>query len=106
MDIALYEQEVKKLSNDLSSIEHEQDSSISSSNPLNRMWKYKQYFLLIIGSFLSLYVIKPKVILKIIAKESTTPTMVIDPKKFIIWWSVLVVAGVLSLFIFAKLKKR
>jgi len=67
--------------------------------------KYKDYLIIIFSSFLFLYIVKPKIILKIATtKTSGYQYITISFSKFMLWW--LVLSVVVSLVYFIYQRKR
>lgn len=106
MDLQLYQKEVNRLSNEVSSLKAETLDDTKPVNKIMGIMRYKNYIFIAVGIFLLLIVIKPKVILKIVIINKTTPTMIIDYKKFIIWWLLFTSLFSISLFTYFKFKKR
>ena len=106
MDINLYRKETERLANETNALTTDgntNDNHPSSSKGL-AIWKYKNYILISLGALALLYLVKPKMVLKIEIKGEI-PCMVVDTGKFILAWIFLTVALSLILFIYLKFKK-
>lgn len=105
MDINLYRKETERLANETNSLSTADTDSVSSSSSKGTsIWKYKNYIFISLGALLVLYLVKPKIVLKIEMKDDT-PCMVVDTGKFVIAWVGLTAVLSLMLFVFLKFRR-
>jgi hypothetical protein len=107
MDSAAYQREVARLSNEVTNISSDIVSSDSSAKPAGKLagiMKYKNYALIAGAVLLFLFIVKPKIVLKITLVDNV-PSMVLDTKKFILWWICITMLVSLILFTYLKFRK-
>jgi len=88
MDLAEYKREVENLEREVSSLDSgstkDSEKSLMSSR-LSKIMKYKPYIIVFLCTFLFLIIVQPKIILKVDV-SSEQPEIVVDKKRFVIWW--------------------
>jgi len=101
MDSSEYTKEVNRLSQELNSEEPDEPSSSIKGG----IMRYKIYIFISLGILICLYIIKPKVVLKIdISNEKAV--IALDKGKLIKWWVLLSVLISLIHYTYNKLRKR
>jgi len=75
MDPNSYKREIDKLENELSSLNNTESKAPSVA-------KYKSYILIFLACFLSLWIIKPKIVLKI-SQKTNEPEIVLNIPRYI-----------------------
>ncbi len=103
MDPDTYKREVARLSSEVSSLGTDISTDVKPSAGGVGILKHTNYVLISLGTFLLLYLVKPKMVLKIMVTDEN-PQIVVDASKFILCW--LVLTGVSSLILFTYLKAR
>lgn len=105
MDITQYKSEVAKLEKEISAMSGAESSATDKYMPsVGGVIKYKNYFIIIGGCFLFLWIFKPKFVLKI-AQVNSRYQIVVDKKLFIMWWFILVAGLSAAMFTYIKFKK-
>lgn len=104
MDLTEYSKEIKKLQSELQSLESSATDEEAPSTAVGFM-KYKNYVIATAGSFLFLFLFKPKFVLKI-ALVDDVPQMIVDRGKFAIWWVAMSGIICLACYMYLKTKKQ
>lgn len=97
MDASVYQQELQKLEREISDIENPTPNiSVSVSG----FKKNFIYLYIIIGVFVSLILLKPKIVLEVDKQKN----IIVNKKKFIIWFIILsiILSGMYTIFITIK----
>jgi len=108
MDITEYKKEVERLEREVSSLDSSSSDTASTSvstSKFSAILKYKIYIAVFVCVFLFLLIFQPKFVLKIETNDSDS-RIVIDKKRFFIWW---IGAGVLVSVLYSiigKFRKR
>lgn len=108
MDLTEYKKEVERLEREVSSLDSSSVDTAStavSTSKFSAIMKYKIYIVVFVCVFLFLLIFQPKFVLKI-ETQNNHSRIVVDKKKFFIWW---IGAGVFVSFvcsIVGKFKKR
>jgi len=103
MDINLYKREVDRLSNEVNDIKEDLSIEPKLGKSIGIL-QYKNYLFIAIGSLAILYLIKPKIVLKIVFVDEA-PKMVLNVGKFILTWIVMTIMVSLIYFTYLKFKK-
>ncbi len=104
MDTSEYKKEISKLERELAAIDTDKPSKSSSFKLPGSIGKYKSYFLILIGTFILLVFVKPKIVLTIKLLDDE-PIIVVDKKKFIFTWLALSVLISFVYFLISSRKK-
>jgi hypothetical protein len=104
MDPTDYKREVDRLSNELNNLSTDVGHSEPEGRP-SKLTLYRPYIFIVLGALAFLYLVKPKVVLKIIISPEGVPSIVLDVKKFLLCW--LILAGVVSgiYYIYIRFRK-
>ena len=102
MDTLQYQKEIAKLERELADINVDKTSNSSPKQKVS-LGKYKNYFLVFLGTFLTLYIIKPKFLLTV-TKINDKCVILINKKKFFLVWVVL--SLLILFFLYIKSNKK
>lgn len=104
MDSTSYQQEVDRLEKEISNIGENTSGEINTAKKTGGIMRYKSYFFILAVSFVFLLLLRPKFVLRI-AFVSKRPVIEVDKVKFVIWWILFTVAGILLFNIVPKFRK-
>lgn len=104
MDPNSYQQELKKLQNEVLQIENSTLTGNTPTETTSVIKKYLYYVGILVFNFVLLVIVKPKIILKI-DKINNTPTIVVDKLRFAILYIVMSAITILLYIVYNRLKK-
>jgi hypothetical protein len=84
MDTIQYQKEIAKLERELADINVDKSNNFTPKQKVS-LGKYKNYFLVFLGTFLALYIIKPKFVLSV-TKINDKCIILVNKKKFFLVW--------------------
>lgn len=101
MNVNDYQKEVNRLSHELNLLDSRDVEPLGGGG---KFMRYKSYAFITFGILALLYLIKPKLVLKI-STDKGEPEIVLNKSKLIIWWILLSISLCAFWWGYGKLKK-